>query len=387
MTVFIDDDLPLALDSAQMSSFMDIMPIAIILADQQGIIRAAGRAVENHIGYAPKELVGQNLKILMASPHRERHDGYIARYHETGERRIIGNPRIENARHKNGHAIAVEVNVGETMIEGQPYFLGFLRLIEADATDRQQIQTMLSELAHVSRVSAMGALAAAIAHELNQPLTSIANFAAGARERLLARDDAEELAEVTDVLDICSRQAVRAGHLLHQLRDFLRPAEAGAELVSVEALVDATISLALINGYRRTIELDVDVPGNLPLLMIDHVQAEQVLFNIVRNAFEAMQDDHERPHKVRITARALDAGMIEIAIEDSGPGIDPSVQGRVFDSFVTTKPRGMGVGLTICRQIVEAHGGSIDADNSTALGGALFRLQLPAQPTDKPQVA
>lgn len=381
MITIADGDAPLALDSAQLRTFLDIMPIAMILADRDGIIRAAGHTVEDHFGYSPGELVGQNVSILMGSPHQARHDGYLRHYQETGEKRIIGRPRIENARHKNGHAIAVEVNVGETELDGRPYYLGLLRLIEATETNPQQIQTMLSELAHISRVSAMGALSTAIAHELNQPLTSISNFAEGARDRLKQRADADELGEVIEALEICSEQAVRAGQLLHRLREFLKPPAQQTEQVAVEEIIDATISLALINGYRRKIELDLDVPDNLPLLCVDHVQAEQVLFNLVRNAFEAMENDLEHAHKVRISARALDRAMVEIKVEDSGPGIDPKVRDKVFDSFVTTKRDGMGVGLAICRQIVEAHNGHLEAGDSKELGGAMFRLTLPsAQP-------
>lgn len=380
MTSIIDDDGPLALESAQLRSFMDLMPIAMILADRDGIIRAAGRAVESQFGYTPAELLGQNVSLLMRSPHRERHDSYLARYQATGEERIIGSPRIENAQHKNGHAIAVEVNVGETVIEGRPYYLGFLRLIEAAATNRQQIHSMLTELAHVSRVSTMGALSTAIAHELNQPLASIANFAAGARARLERREDATGLADVIGALDDCCQQAMRAGELLQRLRDFLKPNEPRNELVSVDEVVDATVSLALINGYRRTFEIELDLPDHLPLLRIDRVQAEQVLFNLVRNAFEAMEQDKARAHKVRISAREQGDCMVEIVVEDSGPGIDPAIRKRLFESFATTKPGGMGVGLSICRQIVEVHQGRIEADASQALGGALFRVRLPSQP-------
>lgn len=383
MITIADGDVPLALDSAQLRSFLDIMPIAMILADHDGIIRAAGHTVEEHFGYSRDELVGQNVSILMGSPHQARHDGYLRHYQETGEKRIIGKPRIENARHKNGHAIAVEVNIGETVIEGHPYYLGFLRLIEAAETNPQQIQTMLSELAHVSRVSAMGALSTAIAHELNQPLTSISNFAEGACDRLKQRADAEDLGEVIEALEICSEQAVRAGQLLNRLREFLKPPAHKTELVPVEEIVDATISLALINGYRRKIELDLDIPGNLPLLRVDHVQAEQVLFNLVRNAFEAMEDDLDHPHKVRISAHELADDKVEILVEDSGPGIDPKVCDRVFDSFVSTKRDGMGVGLAICRQIVESHKGRLVAGESEALGGAKFSLTLPSAPREQ----
>ncbi|WAT16718.1 PAS domain S-box protein [Aurantiacibacter sp. MUD11] len=356
---------------------MDNMPIAMILADRGGIIRAVGNKIEDDFGYRPDELVGRNLHILMSSPHRERHDGYISRYLETGERRIIGAPRIENALHKNGHAIAVEINIGETELGGERMFIGFLRPIEAVRSNRQQIQTMLAELAHISRVSAMGALATAIAHELNQPLTTIANFAAGARDRLAAREDSEELEEVIAALDNCGNQAVRAGQLLHRLREFVEPGDHESDAVPVEELVDATISLALINGYRRSMVIDRNIPHGLPPVRIDAIQAEQVLYNLLRNAFDAMSDGPDKQHRIELSACKVGESAVAIAVEDSGPGVPADLRDKIFQSFVTTKSGGMGVGLSICRQIVESFGGTLELDGRSKLGGARFVMTLP----------
>lgn len=374
----VDQALPVNGDRFQ--AFMDSMPIAMIVADTGGIIRAAGSKVEEDFGYCPSELVGQNLNVLMAEPHRERHDGYIDHYLKTGERRIIGSPRVENALHKNGHAIAVEVNIGETSITGERFFIGFLRPIQSVVSDRNQMQTMLAELAHISRVSAMGALATAIAHELNQPLTAIANFAEGARDRLAKRDDADDLSEVIDAIDKCRAQSLRAGQLLHRLREFVKPGETEARTVAVERLVDDTISLALINGYRQSVVIDRDIEPGLPLLKIDAIQAEQVLFNLLRNAFEAMSDQHETVHRMRISATALGQHSVRITVEDTGPGVDRDIRDQIFDSFVTSKAGGMGVGLAICRQIVETYGGSLELCDECKLSGACFALTLPAAP-------
>lgn len=373
-------DAPLSLGSDQLQAFMDSMPLALIIADPSGTIRAAAQSVHKDFGYRPEELVGQNVNILMAEPHRERHDDYIARYLETGERRIIGAPRVENALHKNGHAIAVEVNIGETVIGGERLFLGFLRPIQTVVSDRNQMQTMLAELAHISRVSAMGALATAIAHELNQPLTAIANFAEGARDRLAKREDAGELVEIIDAIDKCRAQSLRAGQLLHRLREFTKPGETDTRTVAVEQLVDDTISLALINGYRQSVVIDRDIEPGLPLLKIDAIQAEQVLFNLLRNAFEAMSDQHETVHRMRISATAIAQHSVRITVEDTGPGVDRDIRDHIFDSFVTSKAGGMGVGLAICRQIVETYGGSLELSEGCKLNGACFALTLPAAP-------
>jgi two-component system sensor kinase FixL len=373
----IADDL----SAGQMRAFFANMPLAMILADKDGRICASSSMVEEQLGYSEADLLGQNLAILMGSPHAERHDGYLRRYRDTGERRIIGNPRLENARHKNGHALAVEVTVGETEVGGRQMFLGILRLLERQTSNRQT-QTLLEELAHISRVSAMGALSTAIAHELNQPLSIIANFAEGAQGMLLRRPDADDFGEIIDVLEKCSQQAVRAGQLLHRLREFVRSGEVAPRSVAVAKLVDDTVSLSLINGYRRTVTIERDLPAGLPALLVDPLQAEQVLFNLMRNAFEAMDPITSRPHRLSVMARATGTGMVAITVADSGPGIDPDIRSTLFQSFVTTKAGGMGVGLAICREIAESYGGTLVLDEVSPLGGAAFTVTFPVVPDE-----
>jgi two-component system sensor kinase FixL len=364
------------LTADQLRTFFASMPLAMILADRDGLICACSSMVEEQLGYSEADLLGQNLKILMGSPHAERHDGYLRHYHETGERRIIGNPRLENVLHKNGHALAAEITVGETEVGGRQMFLGILRLLERQKSTRQT-QTMMEELAHISRVSAMGALSTAIAHELNQPLSIIANFTEGAQGMLRRRPDAEDLTDIIGVLEKCSQQAVRAGQLLHRLREFVRLGDVDPRPLAVAKLVDDTVSLSLINGYRRTVTIERDLPADLPVLLVDPLQAEQVLFNLMRNAFEAMDPVTSRPHRLSVTARATGTSMVAITVADSGPGIDPEIRSTLFQSFVTTKAGGMGVGLAICREIAESYGGTLCLDDASPLGGAAFTVTFP----------
>ena len=348
----------------------------MIVIDESGLIQGFGRAAEEMFGYSEAEVVGRNVSMLMAPPHRERHDQYIARYHATGEKRIMGTLRVENACDKQGRFFPVEISIGEAHAQGLRFYVGFLRDAGTTAASHRKINAIMAELAHTSRVSSMGALATAIAHELNQPLTSIANYAAGVRDVLLQRSNAED-EELIRILDLCSRQAVRSGQLLHRLREFVKGGEPLVESLHVEQLVDEAIKLALINGYRRHVRITTDIPPDLPLLRVDRLQLEQVLFNLIRNGFEAMDAERTGGHAMHIAAR-LASGMVEVSVCDSGSGIDPSVRDNLFDNFVTTKGGGMGVGLAICRQIVESYGGRIWSDNDSELGGARFSIALPA---------
>ncbi len=349
----------------------------MVVIDGQGRIHGFGKAAQRLFGYAANEAIGQNVSMLMASENAERHDFYLKRYAETGERRMIGHTRVENARDRDGKIFPVEISLGEARSQGTTYFVGFLRDVTEQLADRRQTREMLAELAHASRVSTMGAFATAIAHELNQPLTAIANYTEGLRDLLSGRSDIENRQEYVDILDTCSKQAVRAGELLHRLRDFVRRGEPHVELVDADSLIDNSLTLALIDGFRQNVIVERDIQQDLPLVAADPLQAQQVLFNLISNAFEAMHASESGGHKLRIDARIHDDRQIEFIVEDSGPGIDPAVADRMFENFVTTKGGGLGVGLAICRQIVEANGGSIWPTKADKLGGARLHFTLP----------
>lgn len=364
--------------SDQLRVILETSPAAMVVIDDGGIIRGFGRAAQKLFGYSQEQAIGQNVAILMAPPHVARHDAYLKRYHKTHERRMMGFTRVENACDCNGHVFPVEITLGEAHVEGRTYYIGFLRDVGEQLADRRQLRDILDELAHASRISAMGAFATAIAHELNQPLTAITNYAEGVRDILARHTDLADREQLVEILDSCSRQAVRAGQLIHRLRDFVRGGPPRLELTDPSALVDNSVTLAMINGFRRDIRLEIAIAPGLPKVAVDPVQAQQVLFNLIRNAFEAMHAEEGIGGRLRIEAMPHDEDHVEFVIEDSGPGIDPQVSDRMFESFVTTKGGGMGVGLSICKQIVESYGGSIWATCARSLGGAAFHFTLPA---------
>lgn len=361
----------------KLHSLLETVPGRMLVIDDRGTVLALGRDTAGIFGYADDELIGRNISMLMSPTHASRHDDYLERYRRTGQRHMIGATRVESARHADGHLFPIEISIGELRVDTARHFIGYVRELGREETSQRQLQSMLSELAHVSRVSAMATLATAIAHELNQPLTSIANYTEGMRDLLSKRPDIAESDEFVAILDKCSRQAVRAGQLLHRIRDFMKGGEPQRRPVKVRTLVEDSMSLALINGFKRAVKIAIDIPDGLPPVLIDRLQGQQVLFNLITNAFDAMHVGDGAQHRMAISARRAYDKLVEITVEDSGQGIAEPFRETMFDSFVTTKGEGMGVGLAICRQIVEAHGGHIWGGEPGRLGGAAIHFTLP----------
>ncbi|PWG03022.1 PAS domain-containing sensor histidine kinase [Sphingosinicella humi] len=353
-------------------SILETVPDAMIVIDVQGHIVSFSATAEEMFGYAEAELLGENVSTLMPSPDRERHDGYLERYLRTGERRIIGIGRVTTARRRDGSTFPIHLHVGETRIGEERLFTGFIQ----DLTERQQTELRLhglqSELAHVSRVTAMGSLATSLAHELNQPLTAIANYVETVRDML---EDArpETVETVREALDDCASQSVRAGHIVRRLRDFISRGETERRIESLSRLISEASALALVGAGERGIEVDVKLRRDLDRVLVDRIQIQQVLLNLIRNAIEAM--DGLMVRRLEISSRRHDDEFVEVVIADSGPGLPPEVSKRLFDPFVSTKSAGMGLGLSICHTIITGHGGRIWAEPSQ-LGGTAFHFTL-----------
>lgn len=353
-------------------SILETIPDAMIVIDVGGRILSFSAAAEKMFGYSEADLLGENVSVLMPSPDRERHDGYLERYLATGERKIIGIGRVTTARHRDGTTFPIDLHIGETRIGEQRLFTGFIR----DLTERQRaelrVHDLQSELAHVSRVTAMGTLATSIAHELNQPLTAIANYVETARD-LLDQPDEETLEIVREAMAECAVQSVRAGQIVRRLRDFISRGETERRVESLARVINEASALALVGAGERGAEVDVKLDPGDDRVLIDRIQVQQVVHNLVRNALEAMEEGRVRRLRIS-TARAQD-GYVRVTIEDSGPGLDRDVAENLFQPFVSTKTAGMGLGLSICHTIVTGHGGRIWAEPSK-LGGTAFHFTL-----------
>jgi two-component system sensor kinase FixL len=216
-------------------------------------------------------------------------------------------------------------------------------------------------------------MSAALAHELNQPLTAILNYLTAARRTLAAADDPQTL-RAAGFVDKAAQQTTRAGQIIRQLREFVEKRETVRSAHDLNGLIEETIALAFVGASDAGITIKKQLDRKAPPVLIDKIQMGQVLLNLIRNSIEAMQSVARRELVVRTTP--ADPDFVEFTISDTGPGLPPEVLSRLFQPFVTTKEKGMGIGLSICQTIVEAHGGRIWT-STKAEPGAIFHVTLP----------
>jgi two-component system, LuxR family, sensor kinase FixL len=359
------------------------VPDALIVIDESGTILLFSETACRMFGYGQADVIGQNVKILMPNPDHERHDDYMRHYMTTGEAHIIGIGRVTNARRRDGSTFPIELAIGEAQTDHGRLFTGFIRdLTEAQRAERR-LNDLQTELSHISRVSAMGSLASALAHELNQPLTAIASYAEGARS-LLGDDGtpaADNIDMVREALAEASVQAIRAGQIVRRLREFISRGDSEKRVERLRRLITEASALALTGTGTSGLDFNLRLDPGADKVLVDRIQIQQVLLNLIRNAVEAMQRSPRQMLDIR--SRPAGRDMVEVIVADSGPGLSSEIAAVLFQPFNTSKEKGMGLGLSISRTIVEAHGGRIWADPSEFGGTAFhFTLQLAEEPGD-----
>jgi two-component system sensor kinase FixL len=256
------------------------------------------------------------------------------------------------------------------LLEISALYARLIRSLEAERRERERrLDQVQSELIHVGRVSEMGQMVSALAHEVNQPLTAVSNYIHAARR--LA--DAGEAVKSRTALESAAEQVARAIHIIRRLRNFVRKGDTEKRAENLLQTFEEARVLALLATQRHDAEVTLDVPDQASWALMDRIEIQQVLLNLVRNAIEAMAESPRRG--VVIAAAPAADDMIEVSVADTGPGLADVVREKLFQPFVSTKSDGMGVGLSICRTIVEAHGGRLWAAGNPG-GGTVFRFTL-----------
>jgi two-component system sensor kinase FixL len=356
---------------AQLQSILDTVPEAMIVIDDHGIMRSFSVTAERLFGWQAGEVIGKNVSMLMPTPYRQEHDGYLQRYRTTSERRIIGIGRIVVGERKDGSTFPMELAVGEAKIGSEQFFTGFIRDLTERRTEERRMQELQSELVHVSRLTAMGEMASSLAHELNQPLSAITSYLRGAAT--LLKSEQPDRDRVIEALDRSSAQALRAGDIIKRLREFVAKGETEHTLENPAVLLEEAAALALVGAREQGVRVSLRCDHGLPDIIVDKIQIQQVALNLIRNAVEAMETTSRRELTIGVVRQSAFASF---SVADTGTGIAPEIIKHLFQPFVTSKASGMGVGLSICRTIIESHGGRINARPNEG-GGTVFDFTVP----------
>ncbi len=358
--------------AAQFRSILAAVPDAMVVINETGKILSFSAAAEKLFGVSEAEIVGANVSQLMPAPDRDRHDDYLRRYLGTGEARMIGVGGIVLGQRHDGTTFPMDLSVGEAMSEAGRVFIGFIRDLTDKVADEERIEALRSELVHAARVSAMGTMASTLAHELNQPITAVVTFVRGARS-LLREGGAEDREAIEEGLDEAFEEALRAGSIVRRLREFVARGEVEKSIEALSALVEDASELALIGAREKGVEASFRLDLSVDSVLVDRIQIQQVLINLMRNAIEAMIG---APRRVLTIATIPDEpGFVRVTVADTGPGVPSGIAENLFRAFHSTKSSGMGLGLSICRTIVEANGGRIWLEPDSG-NGARFHFTL-----------
>ncbi|MEM7098446.1 MAG: PAS domain S-box protein [Pseudomonadota bacterium] len=364
----------LALNAA---SVLDAVVDAIVTMDASGNIQSVNQATEQLFGYSDTQLRGQKVTLLMPEPYRSSHQGYVENYLNSGKAQIIGVGRELSALHKDGYEFPIYLAVSE--IPGQKYFVGIIR----DLTEQKAAHTALAEqkerVAQVGRLATMGEMTASIAHEINQPLTAIAMYAQ-AVVRLLGKSNISD-EKIEDAIHKISSQALRAGAVIERIQRFVHNESGERVETDLNQLISEIDHLAQGDARLHGVTLSLQLSDDLPAVLADPIQIQQVLLNLVRNGIDAMYEiDCRNGNTIIIHSCCVDDRYVEVSVHDCGLGVQQH-DDQVFAAFQTTKPDGMGMGLAICKSIMEDHGGSIGFYNKEG-NGAVFSFRLPIKYPD-----
>jgi len=368
----VSDQSP-TVSEARLLSVLDTAVDGIVVIDDRARVLVFNKACEVLFGYPAASVVGRNISFLMPPEYSAEHDAAVGHYLKTGEKRIIGIGREVRARHADGTVFPIELSVGEARTPEGPQFIGILRDLRPRKAVEQRLNQLQAQLVQMARVNAMDEMGAAVAHELNQPLTAVLLYLQALTRKLKSGEAAVEQA-VLEILGKASREAERAGSIIQRMRQFVERREPERQPIDLRKLVDEALEVTLLGNDGAAVEVVRDEAPDLPLLEADPIQVQQILINLIRNAIEAVKSRDDR--WIRIAMRTTD-GFLLVEVEDSGPGIPEETVRNLFKAFSTSKKTGLGLGLAISRSIAQNHGGDLLVEPGGGGRGATFVLSLP----------
>ncbi|MBO6758336.1 MAG: PAS domain S-box protein [Roseibium sp.] len=363
---------------ARFASVLDTAADGIVVINERAQVLAFNKACEKLFGYSASELLGGNVHKIMPADYAAEHDAYVKHYLDTGEKRIIGIGREVRGRHKDGTEFPIELSVGEASTPEGRQFIGILR----DLRPRRSVETKLAEaqaqLVHMTRISAMDEMGAAIAHELNQPLTALLLYLQTVARKVAAIDIDPA---IENVISKAASEAERAGEIIQRMRQLVEKKDPEREEFDAGEFAADCIKLVQLGAGHDEALFELVVQPDLHKLSADPVQIRQVLVNLLRNAREAVSNAEQK----RITLEVSDAGeFLEFRICDTGPGVPPALRPELFRAFSGQKRKGLGLGLAISRSIAQNHGGDLQLEQGPADMGAVFVLRLPVEARSAP---
>ncbi|MGD0960842.1 MAG: PAS domain S-box protein [Methylomonas sp.] len=356
---------------AQLNAIFNASAEGIITHDLYNRVVSANPAVETIFGYAPDELVGSNIGALLPTFPKCRDDCRCL----PGAAKATAHIVEINGVHKNGHPIPLELSNAEYVINNECFFVHIVRDISLRKRREQLDKAHLDELAHITRLGLMGEMASGIAHELNQPLAAISSYTQASINLINA--ESHDPANLADILLKTQQQALRAGQIVHRMREFIKAHPKQRSTVDINHLVREALNLCIEDIKHNNIQLTLDFISHPPPASADHIQIEQVIINLIRNGIDVLQTlPDTRPRQLSIHTQLTGQNSIMVRIKDNGPGMDKDQQQKILTPFYTTKATGMGMGLSICRSLIEAHEGILYF-NSKPGKGSTFYFTLP----------
>ncbi|WP_237152025.1 two-component system sensor histidine kinase NtrB [Oryzibacter oryziterrae] len=370
------DDRNTTVNEARFESLLDTAADGIIVMDERGRMLVFNKICETMFGYSSEEAVGKPVNLIMPPEFSTDHDRYVRNYHRTGEKRIIGIGREVSGMHKDGTVFPLELSVGEAVTPEGRQYIGVLRDLRPRRAVEVRVSQLQAQVVHMTRLSAMDEMGAAMAHELNQPLTALLLYLQ-AVTRQIKNSHAEGQVpseKVLGVLDKAVTEAERASHIVQRMRQMVEKRDPERATIDLREVVNEALDLSEFVAQSATVTIRRVYGPNPIWVDADATQIQQIVLNLLRNALEVAKESEERWVKVSIGS---DDRSAVVSVTDSGPGFSEEVSRSLFKTFSTTKKSGMGLGLAISRAIAQNHGGDLMADSGGSGQGATFTLVLP----------